>query len=307
MASPARSWPGRRSRSPGPAIGGVFNLGQREHRQRPVLTQGLRHRNALSSGSRTARAASACSGSSSSGKGVYGKHSAADRRGARRSGREPRPRPAPGSWGGTLAEGLAFPHSSIRGILRSAVEFEHAGREPERRPSWMGRTRPRFSPRPATSSPWYSPYDSTDPVPRMQVDRSDSTQGPFAEVYSGRNRGSSHLTPSCCLSTSRRASSESALKFKSLTICFKAAGGSDHRDEARFRPGGRPRQQSLVHRMTFVHSSPAPACYDVAPPTPTVVTGSLYLDLDIQFYSSPFATWFSTRCARDSEPEARHN
>ena len=76
------------------------------------------------------------------------------------------------------------------------------------------------------------------------------------------------------------------LKLKSVTICFEAAGAQIIGTKL---VSGATGETTVVYQDDFVHSSPGPSCYDVAPPTPTVVAGSLYLDLDMQFYSDPFA------------------
>jgi hypothetical protein len=73
------------------------------------------------------------------------------------------------------------------------------------------------------------------------------------------------------------------LKLKSVTVCFEAAGAQIVGTRLAY---SETNQSTPVYGDQFVHSAPAPTCYDVAPSTPTVAAGSLYLALDIQFYES---------------------
>jgi hypothetical protein len=71
-----------------------------------------------------------------------------------------------------------------------------------------------------------------------------------------------------------------------VTICFEAAGGQIIGTRL---VSGATGETIVLYQDDFVHSAPGPTCYDVTPPTPTVVAGSLYLDLDMQFYRDPFS------------------
>jgi hypothetical protein len=84
------------------------------------------------------------------------------------------------------------------------------------------------------------------------------------------------------------------LKLKAVTICFHAGYGAVIVGTG--LRSGETGQDSAVYADSYTHSSPEPTCYEVAPNTPTVISGSLYLYIELYFsVGSDYIRLFSVR------------
>jgi hypothetical protein len=123
---------------------------------------------------------------------------------------------------------------------------------------------------------WYSPYDYRTPQAAVGISPSygptvnvtSSTAGP-REVYIPLD------APQTIFGTT--------LKLKSVTICFNNQGAPITGTLVGQGQGG---ASTTVYSDTYTHSSPEDTCYDVAPTTPAIVSGSLYVRLYLYYASS---------------------
>ena len=262
----------------GTGIGGVFNLGQENTVNAQTSLKGSVSSNAqlrVENGSNGV----GLFGISSNGKGVYGKHTAA-------TGGEP------GVQGETASAAGAGVMGKNTGGGPGLSAFVNPGSSPlsvnsNTRVANLnadlvdGKNSTAFLSSTGDIVAWYSPYDYL-PAPRIRVDR---YFGPAVALWSDGTLD--QVIGAVVLPLDQPQSIFGAgLKFKSLTICFKAQGAQIIGTRVHYGQAADPGQQSVLYEDTFVHSSPTPTCYDVTPSTPTVIAGSLYLALDVQFYTS---------------------
>jgi hypothetical protein len=275
----------------GTGVGGIFNLGVQNTVDAQSTLKGS------VSGAAQLRVENGSSGFgvfglSTSGKGVYGKHSAT-------TGGEP------GVQGETASAAGAGVVGRNTGGGPGLSAFVNPGNPPLSVNSSTrvanlnadlvdGKNSTAFLSSTGDIVAWYSPYDYW-PAPRMHVVRSF---GPAVALYSDGTVD--QVIGAVVLPLDQPQSIFGAgLKFKALTICFKAQGAQIIGTRVHYGQAADPGQQTVVHEDTFVHSSPGPTCYDVTPSTPTVIAGSLYLALDVQFYTSEAtALWLYSVRAR---------
>lgn len=132
-----------------------------------------------------------------------------------------------------------------------------------------------FLPSSGTIVQWYSPFEYRSPQPAVSV---SPTSGPGVNVTSSTAGGREVY-----LSLNEPSILGATLKLKSVTICFWFVG-APITGTAVYDGDG-----SVINALStdsYTHSSPEYTCYDVGPTTPTVVTRSLYLRLNLYYGSS---------------------
>jgi hypothetical protein len=255
----------------GTGVGGIFNLGQENTVNAQTSLKGAVAGNAqlrVENGS----SGVGLFGISSTGKGVYGKHTAA-------TGGEPG---VQGESASAAAAGVVGKNTAGGPGLSALVS---AGTPPlavnsQARVANLnadqvdGKSSSAFLPSSGDVVLWYSPYDYVG-APGMQIDH---YYGPAVTAYYAQEFGSLMMPldqPQSIFGTT--------LKVKAVTVCFQAQGAQITGTHLMYGQSG---QATVLYEDAFVHSASDPTCYDVAPATPTVVPGSLFLALDVQFYST---------------------
>ena len=257
----------------GTGVGGVFNLGQENTVNAQTSLKGAVAGNAqlrVENGS----SGVGLFGLSSNGKGVYGKHNGA-------TGGEPG---VQGESASAAAAGVVGKNTAGGPGLSALV---NPGKPPlavnsQARVTNLnadqvdGKSASAFLPSTGDIVLWYSPYDYVEGYATELFHQ----PGPHTQVHSkfAIDVGSVFMPldqPESIFGT--------ALKLKQVTICFRADGAQIVGTRIEY---GTMAEQSSLYEDQFVHSSPVPTCYDVAPTTPTAVSGSLYLYLTMQFYNS---------------------
>jgi hypothetical protein len=255
----------------GTGVGGVFNLGQENTVNAQSTLRGS------VAGSAQLRVENGSSGvgvfaQSATGKGVYGKHTAA-------TGGEP------GVQGESASPAGAGVVGKNTGGGPGLSAFVNPGKPPlavnsNTRVANLnadqldGKNSTAFLPSDGDVVLWYSPYDYIGTPGIISL---YPTEGPAVITYSTLF---DHVRmpldqPQSIFGTT--------LKLKTVTVCFQAAGAQIV-GTSLFH--GETGEGDVLYQDDFVHSSPVRTCYDVAPTTPTVVSGSLYLRLGIESYSS---------------------
>jgi hypothetical protein len=255
----------------GTGVGGVLNLGQENTVNAQTSLKGTVAGNAqfrVENGS----SGVGLFGISSTGKGVYGKHTAA-------TGGEPA---VQGESASAAAAGVVGKNTAGGPGLSALV---NAGKPPLTVNSSArvanlnadqldGKSSSAFLPSSGDIVLWYSPFDYVG-EPGMQIDH---YYGPMVTAYYAHDFGGLMMPldqPQSTFGT--------ALKLKAVTVCFQAQGAQITGTHLLYGQSG---EATVLYEDTFVHSAAAPTCYDVAPATPTLVPGSLFLALDVQFYST---------------------
>lgn len=255
----------------GTGVGGIFNLGQENTVNAQTSLKGSVAGNAqlrVENGSN----GPGVFGLSSTGKGVYGKHTAA-------TGGEPAVQgesasaAAAGVLGKNTAGGPGLSALVNAGTPPLAVNSQ--ARVPNLNADLVdGKNASAFLPSSGDVVLWYSPYGYVGD-PGMQIDH---YYGPMVIAYYAHEFGGLMMPldqPQSIFGTT--------LKLKSVTVCFQAQGAQITGTHLIY---GQLGEATVLYEDTFVHSASVPTCYDVAPATPTVVTGSLFLALDVQFYNT---------------------
>jgi hypothetical protein len=260
----------------GTGVGGVFNLGQENTVNAQTSLKGAVAGNAqlrVENGS----SGVGLFGISSTGKGVYGKHNAA-------TGGEPG---VQGESASVAAAGVIGKNTAGGPGLSALV---NAGTPPLAVNSQAkvanlnadqldGKSSTAFLPSNGDIVSWYSPYGlkpgrgsvllAYSPGPSVAVLSDGTVNGVGRAVFMPLDQPQSIFGV--------------ALKLKSVTICFGAFGAQITGTRL---VSGATGEGNDVYDDSFIHSAPGPSCYDVAPPTPTVIAGSLYLELGVQFYNA---------------------
>ena len=271
----------------GTGVGGIFNLGQENTVNAQTSLKGSVAGNAqlrVENGSNGV----GLFGISSNGKGLYGKHTAS-------TGGEP------GVQGESASAAGAGVVGKNTGGGPGLSAFVNAGTAPlavnsNTRVANLnadqvdGKNSTAFLPSSGDIVLWYSPYDY---LARQAQVQTFPRFGPELGVYSD---GSVDVVPGAVFMPLDQPQSIFGiqLKLKSVTICFRAAGGQIVGTSLFYGETG---DFTTLYDDDFVHSAPGNTCYDVAPPTPAVVAGSLALALDLQFYNgvSTSVTLYSVR------------
>jgi hypothetical protein len=123
---------------------------------------------------------------------------------------------------------------------------------------------------------WYSPYDYRTAQAAVGISPGD---GPTVNVTSSTSGDREVFipldTPGTIFGTT--------LKLKTVTICFDSIGAPITGTRIAQGQGG---ASTFLYGDSYTHSSPENTCYDVAPTTPTIVSGSLYVRLDLYYAGS---------------------
>ena len=118
---------------------------------------------------------------------------------------------------------------------------------------------------------WYSPWDYLPFGPATTV---FPASGPTASVH----RTSAGYTAVVMPLDQLQHIFGTGLKLRQVTICFRALGAVIVSTSLVYGDVG---QDTVAYSDTFTHSSPEKTCYGVAPSTPTVISGSLFLYLGL--------------------------
>lgn len=127
---------------------------------------------------------------------------------------------------------------------------------------------------------WYSPYGLVANQPEVLL---ETFAGPSMWIRSDRSPSKVSLAVALPLDQPQSVFGV-ALKLEEVTICFRAAGAQIAGTDLSYRA---TREEHTLYTDEFVHSSPTPSCYHVAPPAPTVIAGSIHVALDVEFYNDP--------------------
>jgi hypothetical protein len=125
---------------------------------------------------------------------------------------------------------------------------------------------------------WYSPYDYAGEYLPISVTLA-RTDGPSVVATSSSTSNQPLVLPL----DQPQSIFGTALKLKSVTICFASAGAPITSTQIVY---GAISEATIAYADTYTHSSTQKTCYDVSPTTPTALPGSAYLRLTVYFSSN---------------------
>ena len=122
---------------------------------------------------------------------------------------------------------------------------------------------------------WTSPFEYHSP---QLVVRVDPAYGPDSKVTSS-TAGPRDLF----LALNTPALPGATFKLQKVTICFSFAGAAIVGTALLY---GDATQTTELYHDSYLHTSPTPTCYDIAPSSPTAITGMAWIHLNVNFGSS---------------------